>query len=64
LKLCTKSQIPPASAVWSLSFALGYRFLATVRHHLLQQRGVSIFRYYVYSEKLKLHTAEARGISS
>jgi len=39
------SQIPPALAAWSLSFALGGSFGVTVRYHLLQQRGVSIFRY-------------------
>jgi|GEM_PF-2432110 len=44
-RLCTKSQIPPALAAWSLSFALGGSFGVTVRYHLLQQRGVSIFRY-------------------
>jgi len=45
LRLCTKSQIPHALAAWSLSFALGGSFGVTVRYHLLQQRGVSIFRY-------------------
>jgi len=40
-----KSQIPPALAAWSLSLALGCSFGVTVRYHLLQQRGVSIFRY-------------------
>ena len=44
-RLCTKSQIPPALAAWSLSLALGGSFGVTVRYHLLQQRGVSIFRY-------------------
>jgi len=45
LWLCTKSQIAPALAAWNLSFALGGSFGVTVRYHLLQQRGVSIFRY-------------------
>jgi len=68
-QLCTKSQIPPALAAWSLSFALGCSFGVTVRYHLLQQRGVSIFHYwaasyYGFSEKLKLHAAEAGGITS
>ena len=60
-KLCTKSQIPPALAAWSLSFTLGCSFGVTVRYHLLQQRGITskVLRAHS-SEKLKLHAAGSR----
>jgi hypothetical protein len=65
--LCTKSQIPPASAVWSVKFALE---AGTELHEEIPPASAAWSFNFPYrpsekrlsSEKFKLHAAEAGGI--